>query len=439
MSANLGWLFYKDYFDGVVYKNMDTDSVKKSNELHVEKKINDLIKIKPDIETRADEDTLGNSHFKATTTYPGLLLGIGNGHELPSVKGQAILGFHFDYTTGLPEITGSSIKGVLRSAFNAKDGYGYIMELLEQIDEALSLGEKELQALEEEIFGKSNGSKSTAQGKDVFFDAYIINTVGNILGDDYITPHGDNPLTEPIPLRFIKVLPEVTFMFDFELSSSALLGAVDKRKLFMMILEDLGLGAKTNVGYGYFENYAIVRTEAEKVEEDRIYEENSYKEALASDDIEKPKAFKVKYPKYINIDKIEKKIKELEDNVEVVNLQKAWDNIDKNNKKYIESFIKKHQNNPLAQAMIVEAKSLLEDTHKEIQIDFETFMTLKSLKEITAQLKKYNKKLSDDEVTRLITHIKSDNCNKKIKKFDYPLFKKKLGNIEGQSLGDFLK
>ena len=123
MGANLSWLFYKDYFERIEdYLNID--------EKAIEKKVDEFIQTPVTIETREEEERLGNIHFKATTTYPGLLLGIGNGHELPSVKGQAILGFHFDYTTGLPEITGSSIKGVLRSAFNAKDGYGYIAELL---------------------------------------------------------------------------------------------------------------------------------------------------------------------------------------------------------------------------------------------------------------------------------------------------------------------
>ncbi|MFX4236648.1 RAMP superfamily CRISPR-associated protein, partial [Aliarcobacter butzleri] len=60
------------------------------------------------------------------TTYPVLLIGSGNTHELPDIKGHAILVFHFDYTSGIPQISGSSIKGLLRSAFAYE---GYIKEL----------------------------------------------------------------------------------------------------------------------------------------------------------------------------------------------------------------------------------------------------------------------------------------------------------------------
>jgi len=258
MGANLSWLFYKDYFEGIEdYLNID--------EKAIEKKVDEFIQTPVTIEAKEDEERLGNIHFKATTTYPGLLLGIGNGHELPSVKGQAILGFHFDYTTGLPEITGSSIKGVLRSAFNAKDNYGYIAELL--YDEMKIDKKIDIKALELEIFEgttkDSEGKDERMKQRDVFFDAYIINAVGDILGDDYLTPHGENPLIEPIPLRFIKVLPEVTFMFDFELYDG-LLCSEDKELLFRLIIQDLGLGAKTNVGYGYFEEISVEKFKENK-------------------------------------------------------------------------------------------------------------------------------------------------------------------------------
>ncbi len=184
---------------------------------------------------------LGNTHFKATTTYPGLILVSWNAHELPSIEGQAILGFHFDYTTGLPTIQGSSIKGVLRNAFRHK---GYIEEYVGK--------EVDIEALEQEIF--DNG--------DVFFDAVVVSS-GKILGDDFLAPHGDDPLKNPKPLRFIKVLPNVEFRFDFELSGG-LISKSKKTELFQNILGDLGLGAKTNVGYGKFANFKKEQTEEEK-------------------------------------------------------------------------------------------------------------------------------------------------------------------------------
>jgi len=255
MSANIGWLFNKDYFKGIDYANLDN----KKNEDIIKKKVQNIINTKAQLQ---ELESLGNIHFKATTTYPGLLLGSGNAHELPSLEGQAILGFHFDYTTGLPSIAGSSIKGVLRSAFKHPE---YIVSLIG--DETL-VSLENVEKLEDEIF--NNG--------DTFFDAEIISCGTNILGDDYITPHGDNPLKNPIPLRFIKVMPNVTFRFDFTLTDG-IISKDKKRKLFENILEDLGLGAKTNVGYGKFESFAPFKTQDEREQEEREEKERKEKEA----------------------------------------------------------------------------------------------------------------------------------------------------------------
>lgn len=228
---------------------------------------------------------LGNTHFKATTTYPGLILGSGNAHELPSVEGQAILGFHFDYTSGLPVIQGSSIKGVLKSAFAHPE---YIQELLD--DETL-----DVQTLESEIF--DNG--------DIFFDAVVVSN-GKILGDDFLTPHDENGLKNPIPLRFIKVLPNVSFRFDFELMSG-LINQDEKAILFANILSDLGVGAKTNVGYGKFNSDLVrkVKLEMESAKEKRTKEEEEKK----NQEIEKNKSKELK-KLGSNFDKIQFEIKD---------------------------------------------------------------------------------------------------------------------------------
>ncbi|MBL0708314.1 MAG: type III-B CRISPR module RAMP protein Cmr6, partial [Sulfurimonas sp.] len=246
-SANIGWLFYKDYFKGIDYTNLDNAN----NETIINKKIANIISQTPTIE---EAEVLGSTRFTATTTYPGLLLGSGNAHEIPSVKGQAILGFHFDYTSGLPVIQGSSIKGVLRSAFKHEE---YIKEILNKED---------IVGLESEIF--DNG--------DVFFDATISKAENKILGDDYITPHSDE-LKNPIPLRFIKVLPDVSFRFDFELKDG-IITKEEKIKLFENILEDLGLGAKTNVGYGKFKDFETHTTQEEQEQAKKKAEEKKAKD-----------------------------------------------------------------------------------------------------------------------------------------------------------------
>jgi len=266
-NANIGWLFYKDYFKDIDYENLNNEN----NESKIKKKVENILNQKPQIQ---EAEVLGNTHFTATTTYPGLLLGSGNAHEIPTVKKQAILGFHFDYTSGLPIIQGSSIKGVLRSAFKHEE---YIKELL---------GKNDIDGLESEIFDNA----------DVFFDATISNADGQILGDDYITPHKEDT-KEPIPLRFIKVLPNVSFIFDFKLSEGTI-SKESKTKLFENILEDLGLGAKTNVGYGKFENFKPFKTKEEEIQEAKELQlKKEQKEAKRLQDIENAKKEKEKKAK----------------------------------------------------------------------------------------------------------------------------------------------
>lgn len=54
-------------------------------------------------------------------------------------------------------------------------------------------------------------------------------------------------------MRFLRVNPGVTYQFRFILRNQESFGAEDKRELFEEIILALGLGAKTNVGYGRFQ------------------------------------------------------------------------------------------------------------------------------------------------------------------------------------------
>ncbi|HQO51091.1 MAG TPA: type III-B CRISPR module RAMP protein Cmr6, partial [Bacteroidales bacterium] len=105
--------------------------------------------------------------------------------------------------------------------------------------------------------------------RDIFFDAYLVSTQHpaiyrssyknqkSFIGDDYITPHVNrkkpemSPFTNPIPLMFLKILPEVTIQFQFDVKEG-LLTKEQKEELFRRMLLDFGIGAKTNVGYGQF-------------------------------------------------------------------------------------------------------------------------------------------------------------------------------------------
>ena len=96
--------------------------------------------------------------------------------------------------------------------------------------------------------------------RDIFFGAVIVKAdkKGRILASDSITPHGgenhDNPLLNPKPITFMKIASGCTMEFRFKLMPSDINGktftAAQKKTLFEEILKTVGVGAKTNVGYG---------------------------------------------------------------------------------------------------------------------------------------------------------------------------------------------
>lgn len=197
--------------------------------------------------------------------YPGLLIGLGNAHDSKSADGELQLGFTLDPVTGLPYLPGSSVKGILRSAFLAN--WEYVAECLTDISSDLMLNEAQVKALELDIFGDNHPQERKSGkgiGKDVFFDAYPIkaDSQEHLLGMENITPHlAKKPelqgLTNPIPLCLPKIMPGVVMQFRFKLTDSKIddytVTKETKIQLFQTILEDFGVGAKTNVGFGGLE------------------------------------------------------------------------------------------------------------------------------------------------------------------------------------------
>lgn len=198
---------------------------------------------------------------------PGLLIGSGLAHGLPGSEEDVKTGLQFDYTSGLPVIPGSSVKGVIRSAFptikedkeqsNEADAekLNYIKGLIADIPEfsALRLEDKDILELGNQMFNHG----------DIFADALLVGygtrmkqhgPVKQVLAEDYITPHTGGPLAQPVPIKIVKVAPGATFAFCFKLSETKIgakvVSASMKKALCTAILQDLGVGAKTNVGYG---------------------------------------------------------------------------------------------------------------------------------------------------------------------------------------------
>lgn len=300
-QPNISWLYYKKYYHGLyslrdeydrkidVTENKNKDS--KIIEEYFEEENSNIINTVFEKEKRTIVP--GLIRFELKTTYPGLLIGSGMIHET-GLLGEAKLGFQFDHTTGLPCIPGSSIKGLLRSVFpySIKDANPSDKKEIAKVDnyrkerisylqniteiKTLGLNESEIRVLEYAVFAGTNGKDALkCQQRDVFFDAVITDAPKRFLGLDYITPH--KPLKNPIPIKFFKILPNVTFSFSFKLYDTVLykekaytpnglkqtgfevegenvkvITAKKKIAIFKQILLDFGVGAKTNVGYGQF-------------------------------------------------------------------------------------------------------------------------------------------------------------------------------------------
>ena len=257
---NLHKAYYKDYFDNLDFGYL----LNNSDGPVVEIKRRNAALTAPNLFQQIPQNPMVNHSFQLQISYPGLVTGIGINHEA-SIEGEFKLGVHFDWTHGMPVVYGSSVKGVLRSAF--KDGY-VDADLVKKANEKDGLkndekvpewvrDEKNMKAIIDDLF---EGKGKSIYNRDIFFDAVIVeaDSQGRILASDSITPHGgenhDNPLKNPTPLTFMKIASGCKMEFRFKLVDSDINGkpftAAQKRTLFEEILKTVGVGAKTNVGYG---------------------------------------------------------------------------------------------------------------------------------------------------------------------------------------------
>lgn len=229
---NLKKFYYKDYFKPI---NFNGNYKTNPNNIKALKSNNKRLCEQPKVDIPCPQPV--NVTFRLKVEYPGLVTGVGIGHEA-NIEGEFKLGMHFDHTYGMPVIYGSSVKGVLRA---------YLNEVID--DNMYGIKVKDI---EKTIF---DGENLSSYERDVFFDAVIVKSNGNgrILAPDSITPHKD-ALKNPIPLTFVKIAPGCTLEFRFRLRDSKIgdnvLSAEEKIEIFKNILTTFGIGAKTNVGYG---------------------------------------------------------------------------------------------------------------------------------------------------------------------------------------------
>lgn len=249
-----------------------------------------------------------NAKFQLKTIYPGLLSGSGYLHEVKKDEEAFKLGFFFDHVTGMPVIPGTGVKGAIRNAFpgfsdldiqanftetgydtlpisnhrkqelkdilpHKKNKAAFIFCLIhnQQVDSLTAEQLKDIHLIEKEIFESKNRENKPINlyKRDIFHDSVPVGILNNykvrdqrLFGSDYITPHKHksrpelDPFANPEPIKFLKVMPNVVYEFRFKLNSG-ILTADNKKLLFSKILETLGIGAKTNVGYGQFHNSSV--------------------------------------------------------------------------------------------------------------------------------------------------------------------------------------
>lgn len=252
MNKNLYKLFYRDYYSQINFSYLfsNTREVIEKNQTQIAAKKEELLGVTLAIIPKCKR---ANVQVPIQVQYPGLITGSGITHEA-SIEGEFKLGIHLDYTYGMPVIYGSSIKGVLRSAFvNDPD---YIQSLLGRTINVNDLikdifdGQERDPENDDPIRRTIAYKNKSIYKRDIFFDAVIISpdSAGHILASDYITPH-KNPLRDPVPISFIKIASGCTIELRFRLVNSIITNA-EKLALFLKILQDSGVGAKTNVGYG---------------------------------------------------------------------------------------------------------------------------------------------------------------------------------------------
>lgn len=274
-QANAGWLYYKYPFlnNSKNIKEANTKLLKSKHQTYPYPK--------------------GTHH--ATTLkviYPGLVVGSGYMHSIKGETENFDFGFFFDHTTGMPVIPGSSIKGVLRSYFRMlslpklkqnNDSYIYpkrdmaiamLGDMLTQIGASDMANLESIVQIEKEIFDgiDSGGDHIPMALRDKFYDAFIVSGSegGQIFADDSITPHKE-PLKEPVPNRMLKVRSGVQFGFGFDLHDGVLTVA-QKEQLFFLLLQFGGVGAKTNVGYGQFEESELSKFKTHQLTSQKLDE-----------------------------------------------------------------------------------------------------------------------------------------------------------------------
>ncbi|MGK4198698.1 type III-B CRISPR module RAMP protein Cmr6 [Fusobacterium sp. HC1336] len=275
-DKNLGYYYLKQrfesyYFNEKLLKEMDRNffdvSVIKDDEDELEANLN-----------------LQKIYF--SVAHPGLLIGTGTRIEFSPIQDKESvvfdnykIGINFDYTTGLPYVPGSSIKGVLRNFFpnideNEREDVSKAKTEIINIILNKNFSVQELKKVAMSIFEgvKTTSSKEflPVSKRDKFIEGRILVLNKNkttVIAKDYLAPHKE-VLKDPVPLEILKIAPEIKLELVFQLHDTEIDGLKinkeEKLNLFREILFLTGVGSKTNTGYGHFNREESERLSQEK-------------------------------------------------------------------------------------------------------------------------------------------------------------------------------
>lgn len=237
-------LILNKYFD---YKfEEDKKKSKSQKKYSITYKLNEEDKLKKYIETKINSII---EQYKMQYRYQEVRIPIKTssrliiGHGEVSVREVSI---KLDYIYGIPMIPASSIKGAFRNYLNEK--YSKVNREKNEYEESQII---------KEIFGSEDKI-----GQLIFFDSYPENFT---VGTDVMTPHygayysnGSDPTDDlkPNPIKFPVV--EKGAKFNIVVLSKQKIYTIDENNInieeeFKNFLTEKPLGAKTSVGYGYFE------------------------------------------------------------------------------------------------------------------------------------------------------------------------------------------
>lgn len=155
MKENIGWLYNKQYYETEAGRLVTAQQLERNNSNLIRKTYNRSHLLF--LQTEWNEANERYRSFVLKVQYPGLITGTGINHQTTrswkydyhdrgnkktKIVPEFKLGLHFDYTTGMPILPGSSVKGVLRDAFPIKNQKGrceYEKEKCQYIAAALYL------------------------------------------------------------------------------------------------------------------------------------------------------------------------------------------------------------------------------------------------------------------------------------------------------------